>query len=157
MLQPKIVDIFTDGACSGNPGRGGYGALLQFSGKEQELSQGYLHTTNNRMELRGVIAALSSLKEPCQVNLYCDSEYVIKAVSKGWLDSWRKNSWRKSDKKPVANRDLWQELLPLLEKHQVKFNWVRGHSGHSENERCDALAVAASQSREVIEDSGFVE
>ncbi len=138
----KTVEIFTDGACSGNPGPGGWGAILRFLGKEKELSGGEIDTTNNRMELTAVIKALSALKEPCKVKLTTDSKYVCDAVLKRWVYSWKANGWRKADKKPALNIDLWEELLPLLETHEVEFNWVKGHAGHPENERCDTLAVA---------------
>ncbi len=137
----KTVEIFTDGACSGNPGPGGWGAILRFLGREKELSGGERETTNNRMELTAVIEALSALKEPCRVTLTTDSKYVCDAVLKGWVYSWKANGWRKADKKPALNVDLWEKLLPLLETHEVSFNWVKGHAGHPENERCDALAV----------------
>jgi ribonuclease HI len=140
------ITIYTDGACSGNPGPGGYGAvLLDDSGRRRELSQGFRNTTNNRMELLGVISALEALKRPCDVTLYCDSQYVVKAVSEGWLAKWQRMGWRKADKKPVLNIDLWQRLLPQLQEHNVNFVWTRGHAGNIENERCDELAVAASR------------
>lgn len=142
----KKVEIFTDGACSGNPGPGGYGVILKFNGHEKELSGGERQTTNNRMELTAVITGLSALKEPCEVDLYSDSKYIIDAVTKGWAKKWQTNNWIKSDKKPALNSDLWQKLLQLLEKHKVTFIWVKGHAGHPENERCDKLAVEASQS-----------
>ena len=138
----KTVEIFTDGACSGNPGPGGWGAVLRFAGKEKELSGGEKETTNNRMELTAVIKALSALKEPCKVRLTTDSKYVCDAINQRWVYGWRANGWRKADKKPTLNVDLWEELLPLLETHEVEFLWVKGHAGHPENERCDALAVA---------------
>ena len=138
----KHVEIFTDGACSGNPGKGGWGAVLRFNGAEKELCGGERETTNNRMELTAVIEALSALKEPCAVTLTSDSKYVIDAVTKGWVYGWQRNAWRKADKKPALNVDLWQRLLPLLQLHQVTFVWVKGHDGHPENERCDRLAVA---------------
>lgn len=137
----KNVEIFTDGACSGNPGPGGWGAILRYNGHEKELSGGEKNTTNNRMELTAVIKALGSLKEPCRVTLTTDSKYVSDAVNQGWVLSWQKNGWRKADKKPALNTDLWQKLLELLEIHDVKIVWVKGHAGHPENERCDALAV----------------
>lgn len=140
----KEVLIFTDGACSGNPGPGGYGVILRYGDTEKELSGGERETTNNRMELRGVIAGLSALKEPCCVTVITDSQYVYNGITKGWAASWRKKGWRKNDGKPALNPDLWEELLSLIEKHKVKFEWVRGHNGHPENERCDALAVAES-------------
>ncbi len=137
----KSVEAFTDGACSGNPGPGGWGAILRFNGVEKELSGGETETTNNRMELTAVIEALSALKEPCKVKLTTDSKYVVDAVVKGWAKSWQNNGWRKADKKPALNVDLWEKLLKLLEKHDVTFCWVKGHAGHPENERCDRLAV----------------
>ncbi|MBQ4612323.1 MAG: ribonuclease HI [Clostridia bacterium] len=137
----KRVEIFTDGACSGNPGKGGWGAVLRYQGKEKELCGGAQQTTNNRMELTAVIEALSALKEPCTVTLTTDSKYVVDAIEKGWVYAWKKNGWRKADKKPALNVDLWETLLPLLTKHEVTFCWVKGHDGHPENERCDALAV----------------
>ena len=138
----KTVEIFTDGACSGNPGPGGWGAVLRFAGKEKELSGGEKETTNNRMELTAVIKALSALKEPCKVRLTTDSKYVCDAINQRWVYGWKANGWRKADKKPALNVDLWEELLPLLETHEVEFLWVKGHAGHPENERCDVLAVA---------------
>ncbi len=135
------VEIFTDGACSGNPGPGGYGAILRVGEHIKEISGGEPATTNNRMELMGVITALSALKYPCDVVLTTDSKYVVDSVTKGWAKSWRAKGWVKSDKKPALNSDLWEKLLDLLEVHNVKFVWVKGHAGHPENERCDALAV----------------
>lgn len=143
----KKIDIYTDGACSGNPGKGGWGAVLVYNGHEKEISGGEMNTTNNRMELTAVIEALTILKEPCAVNLTTDSKYVCDAVTKGWIYSWKNNGWKKADKKPALNVDLWQRLLPLLEKHRVTFNWVKGHNGHPYNERCDALAVSYYQNR----------
>ena len=140
-MHKKTVEIFTDGACSGNPGPGGWGAVLRFMGREKELSGGEVDTTNNRMELTAVIEALSALKEPCKVSLTTDSKYVCDAINQGWVYSWQKNGWRKADKKPALNVDLWEKLLPLLERHDVTFLWVKGHAGHPENERCDELAV----------------
>ena len=138
----KTVTIYTDGACSGNPGPGGWGALLCYNGVEKELSGGAKQTTNNRMELTGVISALQALKEPCIVELYSDSKYVIDALEKGWAVSWRKRGWIKSDKKPALNSDLWEILLKLTEKHQLHYHWVKGHADNEYNNRCDALAVA---------------
>ncbi len=137
----KQVEIFTDGACSGNPGKGGWGAVLRYQGAEKELCGGAVETTNNRMELTAVIEALSALKEPCAVTLTTDSKYVVDAIEQGWVYNWQRNGWRKADKKPALNVDLWEKLLPLLKKHSVSFVWVKGHAGHPENERCDALAV----------------
>ncbi|MBQ7740603.1 MAG: ribonuclease HI [Eubacterium sp.] len=137
----KKVEIYTDGACSGNPGKGGWGAVLVYNSKEKELSGGESETTNNRMELTAVIEALSALKEPCEVTLTTDSKYVCDAINQGWLSSWVLKSWKKADNKPVLNVDLWEKLLPLLDMHEVKFVWVKGHNGHPYNERCDKLAV----------------
>ncbi|WP_028509868.1 ribonuclease HI [Ruminococcus sp. NK3A76] len=141
----KHVDIFTDGACSGNPGPGGWGAILRFNGIEKELSGGERETTNNRMEMTAVITALSALKESCEVTLYSDSKYIIDSVTKGWAVGWRARGWKKADKSPALNADLWEKLLILLEKHKVTFEWVKGHAGHPENERCDTLAVNESR------------
>ena len=141
----KKIEIYTDGACSGNPGKGGWGAVLVYNGIEKELSGGELETTNNRMELTAVIEALSKLKEPCEVTLTTDSKYVCDAINEGWLNSWKNNNWKKADKKPALNVDLWQKLLPLLETHRVEFCWVKGHNGHPYNERCDSLAVSFYQ------------
>ena len=137
----KQIEIYTDGACSGNPGPGGWGAVLVYNGKEKELSGSEKNTTNNRMELTAVIMALNALNQPCEVKLTTDSKYVCDAINKSWVYSWRKNGWKKSDKKPALNVDLWKELLSLLEKHEVEFIWVKGHNGHKYNEICDALAV----------------
>lgn len=137
----KKIDIYTDGACSGNPGKGGWGAVLVYNNKEKELCGGERETTNNRMELTAVISALKAVKEPCEITVTTDSKYVCDAVSKGWVYGWKRNGWKKSDKKPALNVDLWEQLLPLLEIHKVTFNWVKGHNGHAYNERCDKLAV----------------
>ncbi len=142
----KHVDIYTDGACRGNPGRGGWGAILVYGNREKELSGGERETTNNRMELTAVISALRALREPCDVTLTSDSKYVIDAVIKGWAVSWRAKGWRKADKSPALNADLWEELLSLLDRHKVTFVWVRGHNGHPYNERCDALATSFADS-----------
>ena len=138
----KKVEIFTDGACSGNPGPGGFGVILKFNGHEKELSGGEKSTTNNRMELTAVITGLSALKEPCEVSLYTDSKYVADGLSKGWAKSWKAKGWKKSDNKPALNPDLWEELLRLCDIHKVTVVWVKGHASHPENERCDRLAVA---------------
>ena len=138
----KTVTLYTDGACSGNPGPGGWGAILEYNGREKELSGGEENTTNNRMELTAVIEGLKALKEPCIVELYSDSKYVIDGLSKGWAVSWRKNGWKKADKKPALNPDLWGELLNLVEQHQVQYHWVKGHAENPKNNRCDELAVA---------------
>lgn len=138
----KFVEIFTDGACSGNPGPGGWGVVLRYGTAVRELSGGEENTTNNRMELTAAIKGLSALKEPCHVKLVTDSKYVADGIDKGWAVSWKKNGWRKADKKPALNSDLWEELLNLLDIHTVQIEWVKGHAGHPENERCDELAVA---------------
>lgn len=135
------VEIFTDGACSGNPGPGGYGAILRCGKAVKEISGGEADTTNNRMEMTAVIEALSALKYPCDVVLTTDSRYVCDSVTKGWARSWKAKGWKKSDGKPALNADLWEKLLALLDVHNVRFVWVKGHAGHSENERCDELAV----------------
>ena len=137
----KTVTIYTDGACSGNPGPGGWGAILEFRGGEKELSGGEVSNTNNRMELTAVIRALQALKEPCAVELYSDSKYVIDALEKGWAVSWRKKGWVKSDKKPALNPDLWETLLNLTEIHDVRCHWVKGHASNPKNNRCDEMAV----------------
>ena len=141
----KTVTLYTDGACSGNPGPGGWGAILSYNGVEKELSGGDANTTNNRMELLAVISGLEALKEPCRVELYSDSKYVIDGLSKGWAASWRKNGWRKADKKPALNPDLWEKLLQLTEKHELRYHWVKGHADNPYNNRCDGLAVTESQ------------
>lgn len=137
----KNIELFTDGACSGNPGPGGWGVVLRFGEHEKELSGGERNTTNNRMELTAVIKGLSALKEPCKVRLVTDSKYVADGIGKGWAETWKKNGWRKADKKPALNADLWEKLLTLLDIHEVAIEWVKGHAGHPENERCDRLAV----------------
>ena len=141
----KEVKLYTDGACSGNPGPGGFCAILVYRGTEKCISGGEKETTNNRMELLAVIRGLAALKEPCEVEVISDSKYVVDAIEKGWLENWQKSGWRKSDKKPVLNVELWKELVPLLAKHNVLFTWIRGHAGHPYNERCDAIAVQESQ------------
>lgn len=145
-MELTSVDVFTDGACRGNPGPGGYGVILRCAGKEKELSQGVADTTNNRMELLAVITGLKSLNRSCRVNLYTDSQYVANGITKGWAKKWRANNWVKADKKPALNAELWEELLQQLERHEVRVIWVKGHDGHPENERCDKLAVAAALS-----------
>lgn len=141
----KTIEIFTDGACSGNPGPGGWGAILRYNGIEKRISGGAPDTTNNRMELTGVIEALRLLKEPCRVILMSDSKYVCDAIEKGWAKGWQLNGWRKADKKPALNSDLWAELLELLERNEVSVQWLKGHAGHPENEICDRMAVRESQ------------
>ena len=141
----KTVEIYTDGACSGNPGPGGWGAVLRYGAHEKELSGGAAETTNNRMELMAVIEALRRLKEPCVVELYSDSKYVIDALSLGWVYGWKKKGWIKSDKKPALNVDLWETLLTLIAPHEMRYHWVKGHAENECNNRCDALAVAESR------------
>lgn len=141
----KFVEMYTDGACSGNPGPGGWGTILRCNGHEKELCGGEENTTNNRMELTAVIEGLAILKEPCKVLITSDSKYVVDGIQKGWAVSWKRNGWRKADKKPALNADLWDKLLTLLAIHEVEFCWVHGHQGHPENERCDRLAVEQYQ------------
>ncbi len=138
----KHVTIYTDGACSGNPGPGGWGAILEYNGRRKELSGGERSTTNNRMELMGVISALSALTEPCAVALYTDSQYIVNAMTKGWAVKWQKNGWMRNKKDPALNPDLWQQVLDLCQKHEVTFHWVKGHADNPNNNRCDQLAVA---------------
>lgn len=142
----RHVDIYTDGACRGNPGAGGWGAVLVCDGREKELSGGEPLTTNNRMELLAAISALSALKVPCEVTLTSDSKYLVDAIEKGWAVSWRDKGWRRADRSPALNPDLWEKLLGLLEIHKVTFVWVKGHDGHPYNERCDKLATAFADS-----------
>ena len=141
----KHIQIFTDGACSGNPGPGGWGAILRYKAYEKELSVGEAETTNNRMELMALIAALEQLKEPCEIDLCSDSQYVINGLQKGWAKGWRARGWKKADKSPALNSDLWARLLDLSEAHTIHYNWIKGHAGHPENERCDRLAVEQSK------------
>ena len=143
----KTVTLYTDGACSGNPGPGGWGCILEYQGHEKELSGGEKNTTNNRMELTGVIMGLSALKEPCIVELYSDSKYVLDALQKGWVYGWKKRGWVKSDKKPALNPDLWEELLALTQRHQLRCHWVKGHADNPKNNRCDELAVGEWKKR----------
>ena len=142
----KHVDIYTDGACRGNPGKGGWGAILVFGSVEKELSGGEPMTTNNRMELLGAIRAMEALKEPCEITLTSDSKYLTDAINQGWLESWKKRGWKKADKSPVLNLELWQRLDELLKIHKVSFVWVHGHAGHHYNERCDVLATTYADS-----------
>jgi len=141
-MSLKQVRIYTDGACSGNPGPGGWGAVLEYNGHRKELSGGEKSTTNNRMELTAAIMALKALKEKCEVVLTSDSKYLVDAIEKGWARSWQQKGWMRAKNQPAQNPDLWEKLLELLDFHSVEFVWVRGHNGHPENERCDALAVA---------------
>ena len=141
----KNVQIFTDGACKGNPGPGGWGAILRYNGVEKEISGGERSTTNNRMELTAVIEALNLLKEPCRVSLYTDSQYIANALNLGWAEKWKKNGWMRNKREPALNPELWDRLLALSSIHEIEINWIKGHSGHPENERCDRLAVAAAK------------
>lgn len=154
------VEIFTDGSARGNPGPGGYGAILRCVDArgevhERELSQGFALTTNNRMELLAAIVALEALKRPCRVVLYSDSQYLVKAFNDRWVDGWLRRGWKNAKKEPVKNVDLWKRLLEAKEPHEVRFVWVRGHAGHPENERCDALATAAADGGSLLTDTGF--
>ncbi|NEP06308.1 MAG: ribonuclease HI [Okeania sp. SIO2C2] len=149
------VTIYTDGACSGNPGPGGYGIVIITDKQRQELSGGYKLTTNNRMELMAAILGLQTLESACDVTLYTDSKYIVDAITKGWAKRWRANDWKRNKKDKAMNPDLWEKLLDLCNQHQVEFFWVRGHSGNIENERCDKLAVQASQQPNLPQDSGY--
>lgn len=148
----RKVEIFTDGACSGNPGPGGFGVVLRYNDVEKEISGGFKNTTNNRMEIMGAIAGLESLKEPCEVTVTTDSQYLVNSIEKGWVRKWKSNGWMRNSKEKALNRDLWERLLASLDKHKVRFQWIRGHNGHSENERCDKLAVAAASGSDLPED-----
>ncbi len=151
---PEIT-IYTDGACSGNPGPGGYGIVLLSGQHRKELSGGYRLTTNNRMELMAAIVGLQALKYPSLVTLYTDSKYIVDAITQGWAKRWRENNWKRNKKEKAMNPDLWEKLLDLYNQHQVEFYWVRGHSGNVENERCDKLAVQASQQSDLPPDPGY--
>ncbi len=151
----KSVQIYSDGACLGNPGPGGYGVILVHKAAEKELSGGARLTTNNRMELLGVIKGLEALKEACAVSVFSDSAYVVRAAQYGWASSWKANGWLKRDKKPALNADLWSRLLDLCGEHAVRFEWVKGHAGHPENERCDRLAVHAAKLPNLPVDEGY--
>lgn len=149
----KEVTIYTDGACSGNPGPGGYGVVLLFGKHKKELSAGYRNTTNNRMELCGVIAGLETLKEKCRVKLYTDSQYIVNAINEGWARRWQANNWKRNKKKEALNIDLWKRLMELCDKHEITFEWTKGHAGDHYNELCDQLAVNASQGENLREDN----
>ena len=156
----QAVQIYSDGSARGNPGRGGYGTLMRFVASdgtvhERELSQGYRNTTNNRMELMGAIVGFESLKRPCKVDFYSDSQYVVKAFNDNWIAGWLRRGWKNSQKQPVKNVDLWKRLLRAVEGHDVTYHWVRGHAGHAENERCDTLATTAADGNDLAEDTGF--
>ncbi len=149
------VTVYTDGACSGNPGPGGYGVLMKSGKHTKEMSQGYRRTTNNRMELLAVIVALKTLTRPCEVTLYSDSRYVVDAIEKNWAKSWKARGWKKADKQPALNADLWAEALDQLAKHKVKLVWVKGHASNEGNNRCDEIAVAASRTPNLLSDEGY--
>ena len=155
MKELKKVTIYTDGACLGNPGPGGYGVVLLYGGLRKEISGGFRLTTNNRMEMMAVIVGLQALKEPCSATVCSDSQYVVRAISEGWAVKWRANGWKRNKKEKAVNADLWQQLLDLSEKHEVKMVWVRGHSGVIENERCDELSVAAAKQLNLPIDEGY--
>lgn len=155
MSEPKRVTIYTDGACLGNPGPGGYGVVLLYNGQRKELSGGFRLTTNNRMELLAVIVGLRTLKERCSARVYSDSRYVVDTIEKGWAARWRANGWKRNKKDKAINADLWGQLLDLCEEHEVRMVWVRGHSGVEENERCDRLSVAAAQQPNLPPDEGY--
>ena len=154
----KQIKLYTDGACRGNPGNGGYGSILEYTDAagelhRKELSAGYRQTTNNRMELLAVIRGLQELKQACEVTVYSDSKYIVDAFEQGWVDSWLKNNWKRGKKEPVKNQDLWKELLRLMNNHKVRYEWVRGHNGHPQNERCDVLATTAADGNHLAEDT----
>lgn len=151
------VQIYTDGACSGNPGPGGYGAILKYKNHTREISGGYRLTTNNRMELMGIIKSLEELKKPCIISLHSDSRYVVDALNKGWVRNWMKNNWKKSDGSPVKNVDLWKRLIELAKPHKISWIWVKGHAGNEFNSRCDRLAVLASMGDGLAADTGYGE
>ena len=155
MTSKRHVTIYTDGACIGNPGPGGYGAVLEYGEHRRELSGGYRHTTNNRMELMGPIKSLEALRESCRVTLYSDSKYVVDAVDKGWAKRWQDNGWMRNKKEQAVNPDLWGQLLALCEHHDVEFLWVKGHAGNPQNERCDQLATEAAQQNNLAVDEGY--
>jgi ribonuclease HI len=155
MTRLKHVDLYTDGACIGNPGPGGYGVVLLYKNVRKELSGGYRETTNNRMELMAAIVGLRALKQKCKVTLYSDSEYLINALSEGWAEKWRENGWKRNKRRRAFNPDLWRELLRLCDYHEIEFKWVRGHEGNAENERCDKLAMGAARQQNLPIDFGY--
>jgi len=156
-MTEASVTIYSDGACLGNPGPGGYGTVMLFGEHQKELSQGYQKTTNNRMELLGAIVGLEALTRSCSVQLWSDSTYVVHAMTKGWIEGWQKRGWKTSAKKPVKNKDLWLRLLEAVGDHEIDWQWVKGHSGDPMNERCDELAVAAANGPGLLDDVGFSE
>jgi ribonuclease HI len=155
-MLPEVT-IYSDGAAQPNPGKGGYGSVLMFGHHRKELSQGYTISTNNRMELLGAIIALEALKKQSKVNLYTDSQYVVNGIEKGWARGWKSKGWKLSSGKPAKNSDLWDRLLNVIDQHEVKMHWVKGHAGDAENERCDQLAVDAANSNNLIDDDGYTE
>ena len=155
MDELKHITIYTDGACSGNPGPGGYGVLVVYGEQRRELSAGFRRTTNNRMEMMAAIAGLQALKPGCRVTVYTDSQYVAQGITQGWAVKWRANGWKRNPKEKAVNPDLWAELLDLCALHEVTFEWVKGHAGHPENERCDQLAVSASQAKDLPADEEY--
>lgn len=155
MAEPKRVIIYTDGACLGNPGPGGYGVVLLYGAHRKELSGGFRLTTNNRMELLAAVVGLRSLKSKCNVTLYSDSQYLVNTMSKGWAERWRSQGWNRNKNEPALNADLWEQMLELSAQHNVQFRWVRGHSGNKENERCDELSVLAAQQKDLPPDLGY--
>lgn len=157
MSSLKSVKIYTDGACSGNPGKGGFGVILNFNGITKELSEGYANTTNNRMEILAAIKGLEALKERCAVTLYSDSKYLVDAINQGWVKKWQKNNWMRTKSEKAKNVDLFTRLINLIDKHEVEFVWVKGHAGHLENERCDHLATSAILKENLLIDEGFKE
>ncbi|HAN09849.1 MAG TPA: ribonuclease HI [Clostridiales bacterium] len=151
----KQIEIYTDGACSGNPGPGGYGTILKYKDNEKHFSQGYKLTTNNRMEILSVIVGIEALSETCEVTVYTDSKYVSDSISQGWAKKWKENNWKRNSKEKALNIDLWDRLLNLIDKHKITVVWVKGHSGHEYNEKCDKLAVAACRADNLLEDEGY--
>jgi ribonuclease HI len=156
MEKLKHVTMYTDGACIGNPGPGGYGAIILYHGERKELSGGYRRTTNNRMEIMAAIVGLGTLRERCRVTLYSDSEYLVKAMSRGWAQRWRANGWKRNKREKALNPDLWERLLQLCERHEVHFRWIRGHAENAENIRCDELAMQAAQQPNLPVDEGYI-
>ena len=152
MSEDSHIIIYTDGACHGNPGPGGYAAILTSGKNQKELSGGFNKTTNNRMELMAAIKGLESLKDPCDVTLYSDSQYLVKSMTQGWVQKWQANGWKRNKKDPALNVDLWKQILDLCAKHEVSFEWTKGHAGHPENERCDLLANQAAERADLPED-----
>ncbi len=155
MSELKKVNIYIDGACSGNPGPGGYGIVMEYNGKKVEKSGGFNNTTNNRMEIMAAIVALESLTEKCSVTVFSDSQYLVNAIMKGWVQRWKANGWMRNRKEEALNPDLWERMLRICGRHEVEFNWIRGHKGHEENERCDQLARKAAMKTGLPVDTGY--